>query len=414
MPPTPNKPELISPAGEWTSMRAALDAGADAVYFGAAGFNMRAASKGFGPGDFGGIARLCRSHGAKAYLALNSVVYDRELEAVDGVVAAARKAGIDAVICWDLAVIAACRRHGMPIHLSTQASVSNHEALRFYASLGAKMVVLARELDLEQAAAIAARIEEEQLPVRIECFAHGAMCVAVSGRCFISQELFGRSANRGECVQPCRRSYGITDAEEGFGLELGTDYVMSPKDLCTITFLDRLVDAGIGACKIEGRNRSPEYVATTTAAYRRAIDFIAEHQGESTFQAAYRELSTELEAELAKVYNRGFSNGFYFGRPAGAWARLHGSAATETKAYVGIVKKYFPKAGVAEVLVHSRGLAAGETLSIQGSATGLVTVPDAEPHIDDAPAAAVVQGDTFTVRCGRVRKNDKVYVLSKK
>ncbi len=414
MPTPPHKPELISPAGEWTSMRAALDAGADAVYFGADGLNMRAASKGFGPGDFGGIARLCRSHGAKAYLALNSVVYDRELEMVDGVVAAARKAGLDAVICWDLAVIDACRRHGMPIHLSTQASVSNFESLRFYASLGAKMVVLARELDLGQAAAIAARIGEERLPVTIECFAHGAMCVAVSGRCFISQELFGRSANRGECVQPCRRSYAVTDAEEGFELELGSDYVMSPKDLCTIAFLDRLVDAGIGAFKIEGRNRSPEYVATATAAYRRAIDFIAEHRGGEGFEAAYRELSAGLEAELARVYNRGFSNGFYFGRPAGDWARHHGSAATETKAYLGIVRKYFPKAGVAEILVHSQGVAAGATLSIQGPATGLVTVSDGEFRLDDAPAGRIAQGETFTVRCGRVRRNDKVYVLEKK
>ncbi|NTU68743.1 MAG: U32 family peptidase [Chlorobiaceae bacterium] len=408
------KPELIAPAGEWTSLRAALDAGADAVYFGAEGFNMRAASKGFGPGDFGGIARLCRSHGAKAYLALNSVVYDTELEAVDDVVAAARKAGLDAVICWDMAVIESCRRHGIPLHLSTQASVSNFEAVRFYASLGARMIVLARELDLDQAAAIASRIAEEQLPVTVECFVHGAMCVAVSGRCFISQELFGRSANRGECVQPCRRSYSVTDTEEGFGLELGADYVMSPKDLCTITFLDRLFDAGIGAFKIEGRNRSPEYVSTSTASYRRAIDFIAAHHDEEGFHEAWRALSTELEADLARVYNRGFSNGFYFGRPASDWARHHGSVATETKAYVGIVKKYFPKAGVAEILVHSRGIAAGATLSIQGPATGLVTVTGAELHLDDTPAAHVAQGESFTVRCDRVRKNDKVYVLEKK
>ena len=395
-------------------MRAALDAGADAVYFGADGFNMRAASKGFGPGDFGGISRLCRSHGAKACLALNSVVYDSELDAVDGVVSAARQAGLDAVICWDMAVIESCRRHSMPFHLSTQASVSNFEAVRFYTSLGARMIVLARELDLDQAAAIASRIESEQLPVTIECFVHGAMCVAVSGRCFISQELFGRSANRGECVQPCRRSYRVTDTEEGFDLELGADYVMSPKDLCTITFLDRLCDASIGAFKIEGRNRSPEYVATSTAAYRKAIDFIAAHRRDEGFDEAYRALSQELEAELARVYNRGFSNGFYFGRPASAWARHHGSVATETKAYVGIVRKYFPKAGVAEVLVHSRGIEAGETLSIQGPATGLVTVSGAPLHLDDAPADQIAQGETFTIRCDRVRKNDKVYVLEKK
>lgn len=395
-------------------MRAGLDAGADAVYFGADGLNMRAASKGFAAGDFGGIARLCRNHGARAYLALNSVIYDAEVEAVDMVVASAKQSGLDAVICWDMAVIEACRRHDMPIHLSTQASISNFEAVRFYTSLGARMIVLARELDLDQASAITARIEREQLPVTVECFVHGAMCVAVSGRCFISQELFGRSANRGECVQPCRRSYRITDTEEAHELELGADYVMSPKDLCAVTFLDRLFDAGIGAFKIEGRNRSPEYVATTTAAYRKAIDFIAANREHEGFHEAFRELASELERELETVYNRGFSNGFYFGRPASAWSRTSGSVATETKVYIGIVRKYFPKAGVAEILVHSRGLSAGETLSIQGPATGLVTVSGSPFHLDDAPAEQIAQGEIFTVRCGRVRKNDKVYMLEKK
>ncbi|NTW53147.1 MAG: U32 family peptidase, partial [Chlorobiaceae bacterium] len=365
-------------------------------------------------GDFGGIARLCKSHGARAYLALNSMIYDGEIETIDSVVSSARQAGLDAVICWDVAVINACMRYDMPLHLSTQASVSNFEAVRFYASLGTRMIVLARELSLEQAASITARIDEEKLPVTIECFVHGAMCVAVSGRCFISQELFGRSANRGECLQPCRRSYLITDDEEDHQLEIGSDYVMSPKDLCTVTFLDQLYDAGIGAFKIEGRNRSPEYVSTTTSCYRKAIDFIANHRHDANFREAYRALSAELEQELAKVYNRGFSNGFYFGRPAGAWAKQPGSEATETKVYVGIVRKYFPKAGVAEILVHSpRGIEAGETLSIQGPASGLVTVPEAELYFDNAPVERVDQGALFTVKCGRVRRNDKVYLLVK-
>ena len=395
-------------------MRAALDAGADAIYFGADGFNMRSASKGFKTGDFGGIARHCRSHSAKAYLALNSMIYDAEIGTIDSVVSSAVKAGLDAVICWDTAVINACRRHEMPFHLSTQASVSNFEAVRFYASLGARMIVPARELTLEQAASITASIDEEKLPVTIECFVHGAMCVAVSGRCFISQELFGRSANRGECLQPCRRSYLITDDEEDHQLEIGTDYIMSPKDLCTVTFLDQLYDAGIGAFKIEGRNRSPEYVSTTTSCYRKAIDFIAAHRHEEGFHEAYRAFSAGFEEELARVYNRGFSNGFYFGRPARAWAKYHGSEATETKIYIGIVRKYFPKAGVAEILVHApRGLETGETLSIQGPASGLVTVPDAAFHLDEAPADRAGQGDLFTVKCGRVRRNDKVYVLTK-
>lgn len=407
------KPELISPAGDWTSMRAALDAGADALYFGAKGFNMRAASKGFSPGEFGGIARLCQSRSAKAYLALNSVIYDAELNEVNHTVSAAKAAGLDAVICWDLAVIEACRRHEIPIHLSTQASVSNIDALHLYASLGAQMIVLARELTLEQTTAITEQIEAEKLPVTVESFVHGAMCVAVSGRCFLSQELFGRSANRGECVQPCRRSYRIADVEEGFKLELGPDYVMSPKDLCTLPFLDKLFDSGIGAFKIEGRNRSPEYVATTTAVYRKAMDFIAGHRSDKNFSEAYRTLAGELQNELARVYNRGFSEGFFFGKPANAWARHSGSVATETKSYVGIVRKYFPKAGVAEILVHAPGINSGATLSIQGNATGLVTVPDAELHLDGEPANRIGQGQIFTIRCDRVRKNDKVYVLLK-
>lgn len=408
------KPELISPAGDWTSMRVALQAGADAIYFGAEGFNMRAASKSFTPSEFGGIARLCRSHGAKAYLALNSVIYDAELAEIDRTVAAAKAAGLDAVICWDLAVIEACRRHQMPFHLSTQASVSNFDALRFYASLGARMIVLARELTLEQVAAITERIAAEKLPVTVESFVHGAMCVAVSGRCFLSQEIFGRSANRGECIQPCRRSYRITDVEEGFELELGSDYVMSPKDLCTIEFLYQLFDAGIGAFKIEGRNRSPEYVAITTAVYRKAIDFIAEHRNDADFAVAYRKLAAKFEKELKKVYNRGFSAGFYFGKPADEWARHNGSVATETKSYVGIVRKYFPKAGVAEVLVHGPGVDAGATLSFQGPATGLVTVEHSALFLDGEPAETIAQGEVFSVKSDRVRKNDKVYVLLKK
>jgi len=276
------------------------------------------------------------------------------------------------------------------------------------------MIVLARELTLDQASAITSRIEAEGVPVTVECFVHGAMCVAVSGRCFISQEIFGRSANRGECVQPCRRSYRITDAEEEHELELGSDYVMSPKDLCTISFLDQLYDAGIGAFKIEGRNRSPEYVATTTAVYRKAIDFIVAHRNDEGFDDAYRKLTRGLEEELAKVYNRGFSKGFFFGKPADAWSRKPGSVATETRRYAGIVRKYFPRAGVAEILVHAPGLDAGVTLSIQGAATGLVSVENPMLFFEGLPAEKIGQGEVFTVRCERVRKNDKVYVLVKK
>jgi putative protease len=407
----PERPEIISPAGEWTSLRAALQSGADAVYFGAEGYNMRAASKGFRPGDFAGISRVCRSYGAKAYLALNSIIYDHELPDIETVVLAAGKGGIDAVICWDMAVIETCRRHGMPFHISTQASVSNFESVRFYVSLGARMIVLARELTLDQISGITSRIRSSSLPVTIECFVHGAMCVAVSGRCFMSQELFGRSANRGACLQPCRRAYRIVDPEEGHELELGTDYVMSPKDLCTITFLDRLVEAGIGGFKIEGRNRSPEYVGTTTSCYRRALDCCLNHHLDPGFSDMYGTLSRKLEQELKTVYNRGFSSGFCFGLPADSWTKKHGSLASERKEYVGIVQKYYPKAGVAEILVQARGVRTGETLSIQGRTTGLVSVTGSSLYKDDRPADDAGKGEIFTIRCGRVHRNDTVYVL---
>lgn len=408
------KPELIAPAGDFAALQSALEAGADALYFGAEGCNMRAASRNFQAADFPEIRARCSRYGAKAYLALNTVIYDGELPMVEENVKKAKEAGLDAVICWDMAVVEACRREGIPFHLSTQASVANLPAVRYYAGLGASMIVPARELTLKQVREITEGIEAEKLPVRIECFVHGAMCVAVSGRCFLSQEIFGRSANRGECLQPCRRTYRIIDSEEGHEFELGESTVMSPKDLCAIEFIDRLMDAGIGAFKIEGRNRSPEYVATTTAAYRRAIDFAAEHRADEDFRPRWHELTALLKQELAAVYNRGFSEGFWFGRPMEAWARLYGSQATEKKTYLGIVNKYYPKAEVAEILLHARGLDVGEKIAIQGPATGNCTVIAQAFYANDRPADRAEKGDSMTLKCPRVRRGDKVYVLEKR
>ncbi len=404
--------ELISPAGDSTSLHAALDAGADAVYFGAEGFNMRAASKNFTIDDFPSITRHCTRHGAKAYLALNTLVYDKEIRTVAETVRAAKNAGIDAVICWDISVIQACRNTGMPFHISTQASVSNYEAAAFYAALGAGMIVPARELSIDQVKGITEKVRDNRLELKIECFVHGAMCVAVSGRCFLSQDLFGRSANRGQCLQPCRRTYLIRDPEENNELEIGCDTVMNPKDLCSISFLDKLVDAGITGMKIEGRNRSPEYVATTTACYREAIDYVLEHRHESDFTPKFETVSKRLEKELKKVYNRGFSNGFYFGRPVSAWAETSGSKATEKKVYTGNVQKYYPKAGVVEILVHTRGIQKNEKLSIQGPTTGLVILVADSVRVDNRPSGFAEKGDLVTIACKqKVRKNDKVYVL---
>ncbi len=404
--------ELISPAGDQTSLVAALQAGADAVYFGADGYNMRAASRNFSNADFPEIAAQCQKYGAKGYLALNTVVYDAEIPGIRETVEAAKASGLDAIICWDPSVIEACRQADMPFHLSTQASVSNYNAVRFYASLGARMIVPARELTLEQVSSITRKIIRDKLDVTIECFVHGAMCVAVSGRCFLSQDIFGRSANRGACMQPCRRSYIITDADDGYELELGTDTVMSPRDLCTIGFIDKLIQAGITGFKIEGRNRSPEYVHSTTACYRKAIDYTLEHAHETDFHETFRALASGLTKELEKVYNRGFSKGFYFGRPFEAWSREYGSLATEKKVYAGTVQKYYPKVGVAEIVVHTRGIHKNDKLSIQGSTTGLVTFTADSLRVDDKPAESALKGDLVTIACKqKVRKNDKVYIL---
>jgi len=406
------KIELISPAGDRTSLLAALQAGADAVYFGAEGYNMRAASRSFTRDDFETITDQCATYDAKAYLALNTVIYDEELPDVQKTVLAAKAAGLDAIICWDQSVIEACREAGMPFHLSTQASVSNYHAVNYYASLGAEMIVPARELTLEQIRKITERIRREKLDVAIECFVHGAMCMAVSGRCFLSQDIFGRSANRGACMQPCRRRYRVIDSDDGHEIDLGTDTVMSPEDLCTITFIDKLIDAGITGFKIEGRNRSPEYVHTTTACYRKAIDYTLEHRHEKQFRRHFEALTKELTTELQKVYNRGFSHGFYLGAPVDSWTQQYGSLATEKKVYAGTVQKYYPKAEVAEILIHTRGIHAEEKLSIQGTTTGLVILHAQSIRVDNQPALSASKGDIVTIPCRKkVRKNDKVYVL---
>ena len=408
------KVELIAPAGDMTGLITALKGGADAVYFGDEGYNMRAGSSNFTPADFPELKRLCTIYGAKGYLALNTIIYDGELKKMTQTVLAAKQAGIDAIICSDMAVIEAARKAEIPFHVSTQASVSNYRAVKFYADLGATMIVLARELTLEQVRHIIGNIKSDRLNLRIECFVHGATCVAVSGRCFMSQELFGRSANRGECVQPCRRQYIITDPEENEELELGTDYVMSPKDLCAIEFLDVLVDAGISAFKIEGRSRSPEYVQTATTAYRSALDFCTVHRSDPNFRSEYSQLTIKLKKELALVYNRGFSEGFYFGKPFDAWTREYGSLAEEKKSYIGEVKKYYPKAGVAEFLMYAGTLKSGNKLSILGPKTGVVTCIAETFYANDQPATEATKGDNVTVKCATVKKNDKVYRLEKR
>jgi putative protease len=322
---------------------------------------MRVNSKGIDMAELPRIVAKAHEHDVRVYVTLNAIIYDSEIEMMQRLLQDIKDAGADAVICWDPSVITAARSIDIPIHISTQASVSNTRAAQVYTDLGAERIVLARELTLEQIKAI-----KEQTDAEIEVFAHGAMCVSVSGRCFMSQFLNGRSANRGDCLQPCRREYRIRDVETGDELDISNGFVMSPKDICTLPILDQLCDAGIDVLKIEGRNRSPEYIKTVVQAYRTALDAIAD--------GSYgKELVEQLMDDVKRVYNRGFSTGFFLGRPgAESWTDQYGSKATQRKQYVGRILNYYPKAHVAYVQIESEPLAVGDTIQIHGPTTGIV------------------------------------------
>jgi U32 family peptidase len=354
-------PELVAPAGDWSSLSSAVASGADSVYFGVKGLNMRHSARNFDMLELKKIMDFLRSEGRKGYLALNVMIHEGETQKVDRLLDEAASAGVDAVILWDMAVLSLAAKHGLTAHLSTQASVSNFEALKVYNGLGVKRAVLARECSLEGVSDIAARIRESGMDCGIETFIHGAMCVSVSGRCFLSQETFSRSANRGDCLQPCRREYLITDTDTGGECEyvLGRDYVLSAKDLCTVMFLDELILSGINAFKIEGRMRPPEYVGCVTAVYREAIDAFA--RGELTL-----DLKKNLFKRLSGSFNRGFTGGFFAGRPndLGGEPRKN-----YEKIYIGKVKKYYKKIGVAEITVESRGIKKGDRILISGART---------------------------------------------
>ncbi|MBU1704272.1 MAG: U32 family peptidase, partial [Nanoarchaeota archaeon] len=312
----------------------------------------------------------------------------------------AKKAKIDAVIAWDYSVFAECSKLKIPIHLSTQASVSSYAALKEYKNKfpGITSVNLARELNIEQITNIIKSIKKDNLKVDIETFVHGAMCVSVSGRCFLSQEVFGKSANRGDCLQPCRRQYLVKDVEEKHSFELGEDFVLSPKDLCTIKVIDKLISAGINVFKIEGRNRSPEYVKVVTECYREAID----NQKADT---------AKLYERLKTVYNRGFSTGFYMGKPMGEWSKAYGSKATKKKEYIGKVVNYFDKVKAAEILIESGGLSLKDHLMVQGPTTGIVEIDVTSMQAQHKDVKSAKKGSSIAVKIGKVRKNDKVYKI---
>lgn len=387
--------ELLAPVRDLTSFTAAVEAGADSVYFGLGTLNMRVSSKGISAEDLPEIVRRAHAKGVKVFVTVNTIVYEDEYDDLDALLNVCKDACVDAVICWDFAVIKRVKELGIPFHVSTQASVSNSDAANFYKSLGAERLVLARECSLEQVKSICERSD-----IEVEVFAHGAMCVAVSGRCFMSQFLYCRSANRGDCLQPCRREYRVTDVETGKELELSNGFVMSPNDLCTLPVLDKIVRSGIAAIKIEGRSRPVEYIKTVVSVYRRALDAI-----EDGYYS--EELVSGLLEEVGRVYNRGFSAGFYLGRPGPQdWSDRKGSYSDIKKEYVGKVIKYFDKRGVAWIKVESHPVAVGDALQVQGPTTGVV---------DFAAVEVREEKDTFTVPCDtKVRPNDKVFRFVKK
>jgi putative protease len=395
------KPELMAPAGDWMMLRAAVSNGADAVYFGLEKLNMRAKAANFSLEELPRIISFCKEHKATTYLTLNTIVFEEELSELEEIIIAAKKNGVDRIICSDLAVADLCHKHEFPFCISTQSSISNSLAADVYKRLGAVRIVLARECSLEEIKKIRAKTDLE-----IEAFVHGAMCIAVSGRCFMSHHLFGKSANRGECIQPCRREYEVHDNAIDKSLIIGEDYVLSPKDLCTIEFIDQLIEVGINSFKIEGRKRAPEYVAKAVSVYRQAIDLYFVNK-------LTKEKKKELLIELEKVYNRGFSSGFYFGIPSSEeYSGVEGSKATTRKVYVGKVLNYYKEIEVAHILLESSEIKIEDVMLIMGETTGVLEIKLEKMSVNDKDNSIAKRGDEITFKVpSLVRRNDKVYLI---
>lgn len=402
--------EIMAPVGSYESLAAAIQAGADAIYFGVGKLNMRSASAAnFTLDDLERIVEQARSAGVKSYLTVNTVVYEDEIGDLHAVIDRARKAGVDAIIASDMAAILYARQIGQEVHISTQCNISNSEAVRFYAQW-ADTVVLARELTLEQVAEIHRRIEAEQIRgprgklVEIEMFAHGALCMSVSGRCYLSLYETGCSANRGACRQLCRRKYTVTDKETGAQLDIDGRYVLSPKDLCTIDFLDKMIAAGVRVLKIEGRARGAEYVKRVVGCYDEALRALEAGTYTPEFAAGLKE-------RLREVFNRGFWEGYYAGRPVAEHSTAYGSSATKRKVYVGKVVNFYRKLSVAEVAVEASTLSVGEEIFFLGATTGVAEQPLTELHGPDGkPCEKVVQGELCAIHTpGVIRRGDQLY-----
>lgn len=402
--------EIMAPVGSWESLRAAIKAGADAVYFGIQGLNMRSrAAVNFTIDDLQSIASECREVGVKTYLTVNTIMYDADIPTMQSIIDAAKAAGISAVIASDISAILYARSQGVEVHISTQANISNIEAVKFYAQW-ADTVVLARELNMEQVAAIHNAIETEPIlgpsgePVKIEMFCHGALCMAVSGKCYLSLHERNSSANRGGCTQICRRSYTVRDRETGDELDIENQYIMSPKDLKTIHFLDKVVDAGVRVLKIEGRARGAEYVAETVSCYSEALEAICS----GTYSP---EMVEKWDERLDRVFNRGFWDGYYLGQRLGEWSKHYGSSATRTKRYAAKCTKYFSRLGVGEFLLEAGEVKVGDEVVIIGPTTGALIVTVEEIHLDSGSTQVARKGQVFSIKVPeKVRLSDRLYV----
>jgi len=405
----PNSIEILSPVGSFESLTAAIQGGAGSVYFGVGHMNMRSrSSANFTHNDLAEITRICRENRIKTYLALNTVIFDSELIEMKKLIDAAGKNGIDAVIASDFSVLQYAYDQGMPVHMSTQCNITNIESVKFFSRF-ADVMVTARELSLSQVAEIVQLIDKQHITgpkgelVRIEVFVHGALCMAVSGKCYMSLDNFNQSANRGACYQPCRRSYTVKDTDQETEFEVDNEFIMSPKDLNTIGFIDKIIESGVKIFKIEGRGRSPEYVKIVTSCYREAVS--------SYYDGSYSKEKIEHWNRLLKsVYNRGFWDGYYLGRKTGEWSEVYGSSATQTKIYTGKVMNYFSNLKVAEIKIEAGNLNTGDEIYIIGTTTGVIQDKIKEIRVDLNKTDTAIKGDLCSIPVSEpVRRSDKVY-----
>lgn len=407
------QPEVMAPAGSFESLAAAIKAGADSIYFGVEQLNMRARStNNFTLDDIEKVSHICREHKVKSYLTLNTILYDHDINLMQSMVKRAKESGISAIIASDHAVMSCAKKLGMPIHISTQANISNIETVEFYAAY-ADVIVLARELTLSQVGNIVREIKRRNTTgpggnlIEVEVFAHGALCMAVSGKCYLSLHSHYASANRGACIQNCRREYIVTDKEEGIEFEIDNEYIMSAKDLCTIDFLDKIINAGVRVLKIEGRGRSADYVYTTTRCYKEAVLALADgiYTPEKIFS---------WKEQLATVFNRGFWDGYYLGKTMGEWSDSYGSKATERKVYLGRGIKYFSRLGVGEFHLETQSLKIGDEILITGQSLGVIRTSVKELRVLDAPVESVSKGTYFSMPVPeQIRPSDKLYKIVK-